>query len=259
MIDNPQRFAAAIAQFDAANREDPNRERFEGQEHPRELLYAQRMTRWLERLAPDASEALGLAARCQHLCRWQIPRSDYPMDRRGYLQWRSHLARFHAEKAGEILREVGYDEQTIIRVQCLVRKERLKLDPEAQLLEDVICLVFLESYFADFARKHDEERSSSPSSRRPGGRCPPAAIKPPSPSSSPPPTGRSSNERWQATESRAASSLSLLHSRVAARQLDGPAPHQRGNRGAAAEQAREYWWAEPRYRRVSCSGHTDLP
>jgi hypothetical protein len=157
MKDNP-RFEAAMQQLDAAHREDPNREVREGQELPAELLYAERMTRWLQRLAPDASEPLRLAARCQHLCRWMIPRGRYPMDRPGYHRWRSDLARFHAEKAGEILRAVGYEEETIARVQSLVRKERLKLDPEAQLLEDVICLVFLESYFADFSRKHDREK-----------------------------------------------------------------------------------------------------
>jgi hypothetical protein len=116
------------------------------------------MTGWLERLAPEASEPLRLAIRAQHLCRWTIPRSQYPMDRRGYHQWRTHLARFHAEKAGEILCEVGYDAATIARVQALLRKEGLKSDPETQLLEDVACLVFLESYFADFSRQHDEEK-----------------------------------------------------------------------------------------------------
>ena len=116
------------------------------------------MTAWLERLAPDASEALRLAARGQHICRWTIPRDSYPMDRAGYLRWRNECKRMHAEKLGEILKEVGYDQATIDRVQSLVRKERLKADPETQLLEDVICLVFLENYFADFSRQHDEAK-----------------------------------------------------------------------------------------------------
>lgn len=152
------RFRAAIERFDEANREDPNKEVHEGAEVPRELLYARRMTKWLERLEPDASEPLRLAARAQHICRWTIPRSDYPMDRPGYLLWRSTLARFHAEKAGEILRDVGYDEETVSRVQSLLRKEHLKKNPDTQTLEDVVCLVFLEDYFSDFAREHDEEK-----------------------------------------------------------------------------------------------------
>lgn len=152
------RFRQAVEQFDSINRKDPNRESFQGSTCPKELLYAQRMTACLRRLAPDASEALCLAARCQHIARWQIPRSDYPMDRRGYHQWRTTLNRFHAEKAGEILHALGYDDETITRVQGFLLKKHLKNDPEMQLLEDVICLVFLESYFSDFSKKHDENK-----------------------------------------------------------------------------------------------------
>jgi len=157
-MSDSNRFTTATAQIDAANAADPNRELFEGHEEPKELLYSRRMNDWLVRLAPNASEALRLAARGQHICRWTIPRSSYPMDRAGYLRWRSECKRMHAQKLGEILREVGYEEPTITRVQSLVRKEHLKADPEAQLLEDVICLVFLENYFADFSRQHDEAK-----------------------------------------------------------------------------------------------------
>ena len=152
------RFIAAIAAIDQANAADPTFEASDGKACPKELLYAERMTRWLARLAPDASEALQLAARAQHIERWRVPRGDFPMDRQGYHRWRASLARFHAERAGEILRAAGYDEGTVGRVQGLIRKERLKADPEVQLLEDVICLVFLESYFTDFSAKHDEAK-----------------------------------------------------------------------------------------------------
>jgi hypothetical protein len=158
MTDNPERYRRAVDRFDAANRQDPNRTRLGGVEYPDELLYAQRMTQWLERLEPDASEALRLAVRCQHLCRWMIPRGQFPMTRAGYHAWRTTLARFHAEKAGEILRGEGYDEPAVARVQSLVRKERLKSDAEAQTLEDVACLVFLENEFAEFAARHDEAK-----------------------------------------------------------------------------------------------------
>jgi hypothetical protein len=155
MLADAERFNSAIRRFDAANAEDPQREVIDGVSYPKELLYAQRMTTWLDRFAPDASEALRLATRCQHIRRWVIPRSHYPMDRRGYLQWRTALAKFHADTAAAILREVGYEEAMIGRVQSLLRKEGLKHDREVQCLEDVICLVFLESYCADFARQHD--------------------------------------------------------------------------------------------------------
>jgi hypothetical protein len=150
-----ERFRTAIARFDAANAEDPRRIVLDGKEHPYELVYAERMTHWLQQLVPDASEVLQLAARSQHLCRWQIPRSEYPMDRAGYYRWRTRLYAFHAEKAGTILRELGYDEATVSRVEQLLQKKNLKTDPEMQLLEDVICLVFLEHYFADFSQEHD--------------------------------------------------------------------------------------------------------
>jgi hypothetical protein len=158
VISDRDRFNRAMARFDAANGDDPNTEVYEGRRYPKELLYAQRMSAWLDKLAPDAPEALQLAARAQHIRRWAIPRSSYALGRTGYLQWRSALGKFHAETAGAILREVGYDEQIIGEVQSLLRKERLKLNPSTQLLEDAACLVFLEHYFADFAPLHEEAK-----------------------------------------------------------------------------------------------------
>src|SRR5688572_4199541 len=126
MITTQKRFKQAIASFDAANAEDPNRETADGSEHPKELLYAQRMSAMLERYQADASEALQLAARCQHIQRWKIARTDYPMTRVGYHQWRTRLRDFHAEIASALLRDAGYDDDTIARVCSLVRKERLQ-------------------------------------------------------------------------------------------------------------------------------------
>ncbi len=151
------RFRRAVERFDAANAEDPNREPADGAGQPKELVYARRMTARLERFRPDAPEAVRLAARCQHIRRWTIPRTDYPTGREGYRRWRTDLARFHAETAGAILRDVGYGDDVVARVGALLRKERLKADPDVQLLEDVVCLVFIEHYLADFAPKHDAE------------------------------------------------------------------------------------------------------
>lgn len=152
------RFQLAIERLDAFNSADPNREIFDGKEYPKELLYAERMTQWLNRLAAEPSEALRLAVRCQHIGRWMIARDQYPLDRPGYHRWRTALAELHARTARDLLQQVGYDEETITRVEALVKKKNLKTDPEAQLLEDVACLVFLESYFSGFAKKHDEEK-----------------------------------------------------------------------------------------------------
>ena len=153
-----ERFDKAMAQIDEANREDQVMEEVNGQAYPKELIYGQRMTIWLQRMAPEASEVLKLAVRCQHIQRWKILRQDYPEGRTGYKRWRTDLAKFHAETAAAILYDVGYDDETIHQVQSLVRKEQFKVDPEAQTLEDVACLVFLDHYFAAFSKKHDEEK-----------------------------------------------------------------------------------------------------
>ncbi|HXC36002.1 MAG TPA: DUF4202 domain-containing protein [Candidatus Acidoferrales bacterium] len=147
-------FDAAIRRFDEENARDPNKENSQ----PRELLYAQRLTDWVLRLCPEASETLRLAARCQHLCRWEIPRANYPMTRPGYLKWRTDLKKFHAQRAGEILREAGYDDDTIRRVQDLNLKKNFPADPECRVLEDALCLVFLEFQFADLAAKTADDK-----------------------------------------------------------------------------------------------------
>ena len=158
MNEQPTRFKDALRLIDEANSQDPNTESFEGENYPKELLYSMRMTKWLETLEPHASEALRLAVRSQHIRRWEIPRSDYPLGRKGYHQWRTRLYDYHGEKAAEILEKVGYDEETIARVRKMLKKQGLKSNPETQTLEDVVCLVFLESYFWDFSRLHDEEK-----------------------------------------------------------------------------------------------------
>lgn len=155
--DSPQ-FTAAIKAFDEANADDPNLVEAGGKQWPKELLYGHQMSEWMDRFAPDASEALRLAARCQHIRRWEIPRDNYPRDRVGYLKWRTELKHMHARAAGEILSTAGYGGDVIARVQSLLKKERLKSDPETQTLEDVVCLVFLENWFADFAKQHDPDK-----------------------------------------------------------------------------------------------------
>jgi hypothetical protein len=152
------RFDDAIRGFDDANAEDPVLERVEGEDLPKELVYGRRMSRWLERLAPDAPESVKLAARAQHIRRWEVPRDTYPEGRAGYLKWRTDLHKRHADIAATILQDAGYDDETIGRVRTLLRKRGLKTDPDVQLMEDVICLVFLEHYFHDFAQKHEEEK-----------------------------------------------------------------------------------------------------
>lgn len=149
----------AFQKFDDANTQDPNTEVFEGTTYPKEVLYGIRMTERLNKFDPNASEALRLTARCQHICRWEIPRESYEMNREGYLRWRQELKKFHANKASSILEHVGYDDETIANVKFLLEKKQLKKNEETQALEDVICLVFLEFYFEPFAHKHEEDKT----------------------------------------------------------------------------------------------------
>jgi hypothetical protein len=152
------RFDDAIAAIDAANAADPNHEHFDGRDWPKELLYGQRMSAWLDRLAPHASETLKLAARAQHIERWHIPRKDYDEGKKGYHLWRTMLYRYHAERAGEILKRAGYDEEAVARVATLLQKKHLRSDPEAQTLEDAACLVFLENHFAEFSTRYEPDK-----------------------------------------------------------------------------------------------------
>ena len=149
-----EKFQSASARFDAENSRDPNSEAG----RPRELLYAERLTDWVLKLRPDASEPLRLAARCQHIRRWESPRENYPLTRAGYLKWRADLKKFHAETSGAILREAGYDEETVRRVQDLNLKKNFPADAECRVLEDALCLVFLEFQFAALAAKSDDEK-----------------------------------------------------------------------------------------------------
>jgi Domain of unknown function (DUF4202) len=157
MPDSPT-FAAAMERFDAENALDPNPEMEGGKACPRELLYARRLTDWVLKLEPNASEHLRLAARCQHICRWKIPRQSYPMTRAGYLRWRSDLKEFHAQTAGKILREAGYGEEIVHKVQELNLKKNFPHDAESRVLEDALCLVFLEFQFAELAARMEAEK-----------------------------------------------------------------------------------------------------
>lgn len=152
------RFLRAIARFDAIHAQDPAPEASDARGRPRALVEAERLSVWIDTLAPTASEALRLAARCQHLGRFRVPRSSYPEGRIGYLKWRSDLSRMHAETAAHILREVGYDDSVIADVTRIVRKQGLTSDSDVQTMEDALCLSFLEHEYPVFCEKHDDDK-----------------------------------------------------------------------------------------------------
>ncbi|MDG1358067.1 MAG: DUF4202 domain-containing protein [Akkermansiaceae bacterium] len=148
----------AYRRFDAANAEDPNTVEVDGQAQPKELVFARRLSAAVLALNPDASTALKLAARCQHIRRWKMPRSTQPMGRTGYLKWRTLLKKFHAEQSAEILAATGYNSDLIERVQELNLKKNLKTDKDCQTLEDGLCLVFLEYQFDALIADTEQEK-----------------------------------------------------------------------------------------------------
>src|SRR5215207_6833831 len=158
MSDQPDQLRRVLEAIDAANAKDPHLVEVEGRHVPAEWLYGQRMSAMLADLVPDASEALTIAARGHHIERWTSPRTTYPEGRSGYLQWRTNLKAYHARRLAEIMAEHGFDQESIDRVGAFVRKERLKQNAEAQALEDVVCVVFLKHYLAEFAAKHDDNK-----------------------------------------------------------------------------------------------------
>lgn len=149
---------AALAAIDAANAQDPNVLVARGDAQPKEVAHARLMTEWVRRLDPVASPAQLLAARAHHLRRWTMPRADYPEGRAGYLRWRTEAKKRHADEVGAILRRVGIGDDTIERAQQIIRKEHLATDPQVQVHEDALCLVFLETQLAETVDRLGEEK-----------------------------------------------------------------------------------------------------
>lgn len=154
----PTRFESAIILIDKKNSEDINTYQVHDLVISKELVYSQRMSQKLLQFEPHASEELQIAARAQHIGRWKIARDEYPMDRVGYLKWRETLKKMHADMAADILKKVGYDDEFVARVSFLINKKLIKKDDGSQTLEDVICLVFLDYYFEEFAEKHNDTK-----------------------------------------------------------------------------------------------------
>jgi hypothetical protein len=156
-MDN-KKIEKAFELFDQYNSKDPKQYTWNGKVYPQELFLAQQLHQWVLKLEPAAAEPLLLASRCQHIGRWEVPRDTYPDGKAGYLNWRSNLAKYHAQKAEELLLQAGYDEETISKVKQINLKQQLKTDPEVQTMENALCLVFLQFEFEDFLQKHDEAK-----------------------------------------------------------------------------------------------------
>ena len=151
------RIEKVLEQFDSYNKQDPHFVTWDGIAYPAEYFYALQLYEWVKKLAPQASEDLLLASRCQHIGRWKIPRNQYPTGKAGYYKWRNDLAKFHAETAGKLMTAAGYNEEEIKTVQHILLKENLRKDGVVQVMENALCLVFLQFQYEDFIAKHDDE------------------------------------------------------------------------------------------------------
>jgi tRNAThr (cytosine32-N3)-methyltransferase len=146
-------YARARQLIDTAHAADPARA---PDGRAAELVYAERMEAWVGRLGPDASPLLRLAARCQHLERWSVPRASFPLDKPGYHAWRRSLYTKQAERARALLLEAGVPAAEAADVATWVSKTGLKTNAGTQALEDAACLVFLENEIGAFAAQHAE-------------------------------------------------------------------------------------------------------
>lgn len=152
-----EQYIKAVKAIDKIYQNETATEQSAGVTYPKEYLYARRMVDMLTRFNPEADEAQLLAARCQHFCRWEVPRSDYPMDKKGYHTWRTFLYTYQAQKAAEVLASAGYDNEAIERVKIMVSKQGIKVNSDTQLIEDVVCLVFIQFYVEEFSQKYTDD------------------------------------------------------------------------------------------------------
>ncbi len=152
------RLEKAFELFDDYNKQDPNKIEWEGVTYPAEYFYALQLYNWVKKLDPAASETLLLAARAAHIGRWKSPRESYPMGKPGYYKWRTELSKFHADTAGELMSQAGFGDDEIKAVQSIIRKEQLRTNYEVQVMEDALCLVFLQFQYEDFLTKHEDEK-----------------------------------------------------------------------------------------------------
>ena len=146
-------YAKARELIDAAHAADPKRA---PDSRAAELVYAERMEAWVARAAENPTPLLRLAARCQHLERWSVPRDSYPLDKPGYHAWRRSLYVKQSERAQALLLQAGVPAAEADEVAVWVSKTGLKTNPGTQALEDAACLVFLENEIQAFAAQHAE-------------------------------------------------------------------------------------------------------
>lgn len=96
---------------------------------------------------------------------WELPRTSHPPTRAGYLTWRAKQKSLAATQLQHLLStsatiDPPLPPSTTAHIAALIRKEGLSSsgeDAEAQILEDVACLVFLDDQLEGFERESGVE------------------------------------------------------------------------------------------------------
>jgi hypothetical protein len=153
------KFKEAIRRIDAVHNDDPTSELIDGEEVKAELLYSERMVSILDKVAPESSFELKLAARCQHISRWSIPRATFSIDKKGYYQWRAAIMEHQLKVTATVLQQSGIDDESIAIVVDALKNKADKTNVNASIIEDTACLTFIKWYLVSFAGHFDTEKS----------------------------------------------------------------------------------------------------
>ncbi len=148
-------YNAAIELIDAIHNQDPSTVTFEGVEVKAELQYSQRMLSMLEKVQPKALLELKLAAQCQHMSRWSIPRATFSMDKKGYYQWRAAIMEYQLNITSTVLKQAEVNDESIEVIVDALKNKADKTNLNASIIEDTACLTFIKWYLVPFAGQFD--------------------------------------------------------------------------------------------------------
>lgn len=152
-------YTTAVELINTVHNQDPNTETVDGDEIMAELLYSQRMLSILEKVQPNASFGLKLAAQCQHIGRWSIPRATFSMDKKGYYQWRAAIMEHQLTVSTSTLKQAGIEDDDISIIADALKNKADKSNINASIIEDTACLTFIKWYLVPFAGQFDPEKA----------------------------------------------------------------------------------------------------
>jgi hypothetical protein len=152
-------YTIAIRLIDTIHNQDLISETIDGVEIKAELLYSNRMLAVLEKVAPDASFELKLAAKCQHISRWSIPRATFPVGKKGYYDWRAAIMAHQLNVSTSVLKQAEINDQSIEIIVDVLKNKADKTNQNASIIEDTACLTFIKWYLVPFTGQFDAAKA----------------------------------------------------------------------------------------------------